>query len=184
MAFNGDTAFACASEGLYFAESPWMNWTRMDIIDVSTQDTLAAETEIYSAEVVGDTLWVVTELGIAKHPLGEPGNWNIERNYKATEAKDEVFAAPVPYSPINSNGRLTVHYYVENTAEVTVEIYDFAMNLVKVLAEGKTRIGGGDYFESWDGKNAEGDMVATGIYYIRVTHSTGEENWGRLAIIP
>lgn len=184
MAFNGDTAFACASEGLYFAESPWTNWTRMDIIDVSTQDTLAAETEIYSAEVVGDTLWVVTELGIAKHPLGESGKWNIERNYKATEAEDEVFAAPVPYSPINSNGRLTVHYYVENTAGVTVEIYDFAMNLVKVLAENKTRIGGADYFESWDGKNAEGDMVATGIYYIRVTHSTGEENWGRLAIIP
>ena len=109
-------------------------------------------------------------------------NWAITRIFKETESEDEVFAAPVPYSPINFNGRLSVHYHVTNSSDVTVEIYDFSMNLVKRLADGKPRSGGSDYFESWDGYNDRGDMAATGIYYIKVSFSTGEEKWGRLAI--
>lgn len=185
FAFDQDgTTYAAASEGLFYAAPPWDSWQRAAIIDYVSGDTIVDGTEIFSVAVADSILWVGTSLGLAQRPIGDPNDWGITRIYKATASADEVFAAPVPYSPINFNGRLTVHYHVTASADITVEIYDFAMNLVKRLADGKPRGGDGDYFESWDGFNDRGDMVATGIYYIKVTYSTGEEKWGRLAIIP
>lgn len=185
MAFDtSGTAYAAATEGLYYAPPPWDSWSRADLIDPITQDTIISETPIYSAEVVDSVLWVGTGLGLAKRNIITSGDWDITRVFKATESKSDVFAAPVPYSPINFNGRLSIHYRVERSADVTVQIYDFAMNLVKTIAEDRPRAGGADYFETWDGYNGAGDMVATGIYFFKVSYSTGEEYWGRLAIIP
>jgi len=180
---NG-VAYAAATEGLYFAEPPWSSWTRAAIIDPVTRDTIASSTAIYSVEVVDTVLWVGTELGLARRPIENPTGWEIVRIFKPTEAPDDVFAAPVPYSPLNNSGRLTIHYRVTSPCDVTVRIYDFAMDLVKTITDGRSRTAPGDYFESWDGYNESGDMVATGFYYFKVSCSTGEEYWGRLAIIP
>jgi hypothetical protein len=180
-----DKAYAAASSGLFAADPPaWDVWERLNIVDPVTQDTIAPGTEIFSVEVAEDVIWVGTELGLARRNIDQDSSWTITRNFKATDSEDDVFAAPVPYSPINNNGRLSIHYPVEQSGEVTVEIYDFAMNLVRVLAENRYRDGGGDYFETWDGYNGRGDMVAVGIYYIKVAYSAGEIRWGRLAIIP
>jgi len=180
---NG-TAYAAASEGLYYASPPWTDWTRADIIDPLRQDTIIDGTEVYSVAIVEDNVWVGTQLGLASRPVSQPDDWEITRIFAGTESNDEVFAAPVPYSPLNFSGRLTLHYHIENTTDVTVKIYDFAMNLVKVVTENKPRAGGADYYETWDGYNERGDMVATGIYYFKVAESSGNERWGRLAIIP
>ncbi len=181
------TVYAAASSGLFAADFPWTDWRRLPIIDPITQDTIVTETEIFSVEVAENMLWVGTELGLAGrsiNPADPDSNWEITRTFKSTEPEDKVFAAPVPFSPLSNNGRLSVHYHVDKSAEVTVEIYDFAMNLVRVLAENRFRAGDSDYYETWDGYNGGGDMVATGMYYIRVEYSTGELRWGRLAIIP
>ncbi len=180
---NG-VAYAAASTGLYAAPPPWTTWQRQNIIDPVTQDTIAAETEVFSVEVTGDILWAGTELGLARKNIDPDSSWSITRTFKATESNNDVFAAPVPYSPLNNNGRLSIHYHVDQGGEVSVEIYDFSMNLVRRITENKYREGGGDYFETWDGYNGRGDMVAVGIYYIKVSYSTGETRWGRLAIIP
>jgi len=176
--------YAAASSGLYAADFPWTTWEKLEIIDPFTQDTIAPGTEVYAVEVADSILWVGTELGLARRNINSDSSWSITRTFKETDSPDEVYAAPVPYSPLQNNGRLSVHYHVDQSADVTVEIYDFAMNLVRVLAENKYRSGGADYFESWDGYNGRGDMVAVGIYYIKVAYSTGEIRWGRLAIIP
>ncbi len=177
-------AYVAASEGLYTAPPPWDVWTRETLIDPVTQDTIASSTEIYAVEVADTLVFVGTELGLAIKHIDPDSSWSITRIFAETKSADEVFAAPVPFSPVNNNGRLSIHYHVEEDAEVTVEIYDFAMNLVRVVAENRYRSGGSDYFETWDGYNGGGDMVATGMYFIKVIYSTGEERWGRLAIIP
>jgi len=178
------TVYAAATEGLYSAEPPWTTWTRADIIDPISGDTLVSTTEIYAVEVADSVLWVGTGSGLAHRPLDNPDAWEVIRVFKPVESADEVFAAPVPFSPLNNSGRLTIHYRVDASADVTVEIYDFAMNLVKTVAEDKSRAGGSEYFETWDGYNEDGDMVAVGIYYFKITFSTGDVRWGRLAIIP
>jgi len=180
----GGTAYVAASEGLFSAPPPWDTWKRKALIDPVTSDTIAANTEVFSVEVVDSVLFVGTELGLAIKHLNPDSSWAITRVFAPTSTNDDVYAAPVPYSPLNNNGRLSLHYHVDESAEVTVKIYDFAMNLVRVVAENKYRAGGADYFESWDGYNGRGDMVATGFYYFKVSYSTGHERWGRLAIIP
>lgn len=180
----GGTAYVAASEGLYSAPPPWDTWTREALIDPVTADTIAANTEVYAVEVVDSVLFVGTELGLAIKHLNPDSNWAITRVFAPTSDNEEVYAAPVPYSPLNNNGRLSLHYHVDESADVTVKIYDFAMNLVRVVAENRYRAGGSDYFETWDGYNGRGDMVATGFYYFKVSYSTGQVRWGRLAIIP
>jgi photosystem II stability/assembly factor-like uncharacterized protein len=178
------TVYAAATEGLYYAAPPWTTWTRADIIDPVTQDTMVSTTEIYAVEVADSILWVGTGSGLARRPIDNPDAWEVIRIFKPVESADEVFAAPVPYSPLNNTGRLTIHYRVETSAEITMEIYDFAMNLVKTVTANKSRVGGNEYYETWDGYNDDGDMVAVGIYYFKITYSTGDVRWGRLAIIP
>ncbi|MEE9442435.1 MAG: hypothetical protein V3V99_07185 [candidate division Zixibacteria bacterium] len=177
-------AYAAASSGLYFAPNSRDEWHKAEIIDPFTKDTIWAETEIYSVEVVDSILWIGTSFGIAYRPIENVDNWSIIRVFKSTDAAADVFAAPVPFSPLNPNGRLTIHYRVEQSAYITVEIYDFAMNLVAVPSENRYREGGEDYFETWDGYNQSGEVVATGMYFFKVSYSAGQEYWGRLAIIP
>lgn len=181
---DGGTAYVASSEGLYSAAPPWNTWNRVPLIDPVTMDTIAANTEVFSVEVADSVLLVGTELGLAIRHLNPDSNWTITRVFAPTASDDEVYAAPVPYSPLNNNGRLSLHYHVSENAEITVEIYDFAMNLVRVVTENRYRAGGSDYFETWDGYNGRGDMVATGFYYFKVSYSTGQVRWGRLAIIP
>ncbi|MFH1699917.1 MAG: hypothetical protein ABIE07_04945 [Candidatus Zixiibacteriota bacterium] len=180
---NG-VVYAAASGGLFYAPDSRDEWHKAEIIDPFSKDTIWTETEIYSVEVVDSILWVGTSFGIAYRPIDNIDNWNIIRVFKRTDSVDDVFAAPVPFSPLNPNGRLTLHYRVEQSAYITVEIYDFAMNLVAVPTENRFREGGADYFETWDGYNQNDMVVATGMYFFKVSYSTGQEYWGRLAVIP
>ncbi|MEZ5358337.1 MAG: FlgD immunoglobulin-like domain containing protein [Candidatus Zixiibacteriota bacterium] len=185
FAFDNDGGiYAAASGGLFYSTGDPDVWQRAEIIDFVTKDTIWEETEVYSVEVVDSILWVGTSFGLAYRPLNDVDGWTISRVFKPTESDEDVFAAPVPFSPLLTDGRLTIHYPVVESAEITITIYDFAMNLVATVAENRSRPAGEDYFETWDGYNEDGDMVATGVYYFKVSYSTGEEHWGKLAIIP
>ncbi len=176
--------YAAATSGLYYTDGSPDVWVKADIIDAAKQDTIWAETEVYSVAVVDTIVWVGTSFGMAYRPVVDIDDWRIIRVFKGTDSEDDLYAAPVPFSPLAPNGRLTLHYHVEETADITVEIYDFSMNLVARVADGKSRSGDADYFETWDGFNEDGDIVATGMYFFKVIYSTGQERWGRLAIIP
>jgi flagellar hook assembly protein FlgD len=64
-----------------------------------------------------------------------------------------------------------------------VKIYDFAMNLVVTLADGKDVSAGVWYDEFWDGRNEKGDMVANGVYFFKVQSSGDQTEWGKLVIL-
>ena len=78
---------------------------------------------------------------------------------------------------------------VPRDAHVTLEIYDFAMNLVarpidNVFYTAGTYPDGMSQGRFWDGRNGRGDVVAVGVYYFKVGYSTGEVRWGKLAVTP
>jgi len=136
--------------------------------------------------VDGDTLWVGTDKGAASLDISNIDdlfldNWSIYRVY---DAGDEAYAYPVPYSPYGSSEKLTFHYPVPQPANVTIEIYDFAMNLVKTVINSEPKMDGVASTDQWDGTNGWGKIVAVGIYYFKVSLSTGETYWGKLAIMP
>ncbi|MCX6834926.1 MAG: hypothetical protein NTW07_07305, partial [candidate division Zixibacteria bacterium] len=81
------------------------------------------------------------------------------------------------------------HFVVEEAGSVTIEVYDFAMNLVATPINNISYAAGiypaqGHQGDTWDGRNDKGDLVAVGVYYFKVKLDSGETHWGKLAVIP
>jgi len=93
---------------------------------------------------------------------------------------------PLPSSPYSSpGGKVRFHYKFDNDGDVTIKVYDFAMNLVATPVENVARVGGTQYDnDSWNMRNDNGKIVATGPYYFKVENSSGEEEWGKIMVIP
>jgi hypothetical protein len=75
---------------------------------------------------------------------------------------------------------------------VTIEVYDFAMNLVARPLD-NVYLEAGPYPRSslgeaikWNGTRGTSgtDKVAVGVYYFKVIFPDGDIEWGKLAIIP
>ncbi|MFW5712868.1 MAG: FlgD immunoglobulin-like domain containing protein, partial [Spirochaetota bacterium] len=63
--------------------------------------------------------------------------------------------------------KVDLHYILEKGGRVTIQVFNLGGDLVDVLKRG--RQAPGEYAISWDGRNQAGNIVARGIYYIRVT---------------
>jgi hypothetical protein len=69
---------------------------------------------------------------------------------------------PNPFNPVT---RIT--YDVANAGQVRVEIYDVSGRLVRTLVN--EHRGVGRYEVEWDGRNASGTPVHTGVYFYRMS---------------
>jgi hypothetical protein len=189
FAFYGPQVFAATSEGLFHSADTGKTWDKRTISGIQvTSDppvdySLDPATEVYAARVVGDDLWVGTADGAARISVDQihsEGNWDIYRVY---DSSFELYAYPTPFSHADDT-RLQFHYYVPEDAYVTIEVYDFAMDLVRTVVDNELRVEGIYNTDRWDGKNGRGYPVAVGMYYFKLTLSPGEEHWGKLAIEP
>ena len=109
----------------------------------------------------------------------------------------------MPYSNVlNADDGITFRFVIEQDAYVTIEVYDFAMNLVRRVID--NQFFAADFYPNltasvvWEDPddeiiplnrqgnlfNGQGDQLAVGMYYFKVVFSTGETRWGKLAIIP
>jgi hypothetical protein len=191
--FLGDTIFAATNFGLKMTLGPLDSlntvWEAVDYIDQSSgQVTVPAGTATYGVGAVGDYLWVGTDDGTVRMDRSDLGNQLLFSRVDSTTASDEVYAFPVPFSP-NIGQVIDFHFQVEQAGNVTVEIYDFAMNLVATPIDNVYYAAGiypaqGVQGITWDGYNDQGDLVAVGVYYFRVKYESGESRWGKLAVIP
>jgi len=107
---------------------------------------------------------------------------------------DETYAFPgilttsSYLSPEDTRTRFA--YNLCNDGKVTIRIYDFNMDLVKTVIENEPRKAGknrtvGRSTESddfWDGKNEYGRTVTPGVYYYKITSSTGERSFGKIIV--
>jgi hypothetical protein len=70
-------------------------------------------------------------------------------------------------NPFNPTTRIA--FGLSGPGDVSLEIYDVSGRLVRVLADGERRAG--RYEESWDGRDASGCAVASGMYFCRMKAS-------------
>lgn len=92
----------------------------------------------------------------------------VEYNSTSAPSKenlDEVYAYPNPVRP-DYSGWITVTGLMDNTL---VKIADSAGN---VFFQGRSEGG----MITWDGCNANGDRVKTGVYYVFASHGTGNDS--------
>jgi hypothetical protein len=193
LEFAENTIFAATNLGLLMTDGPLdsldTQWETIDFIDqASGQILVESGTAVYGVGIVDPYLWVGTDDGTVRLEVDNLGSQELFTRVDSTTAADEVYAFPVPFSP-NTGGRVDFHFQVEQSGNVTVKIYDFAMNLVATPIDNVYYSAGiypaqGTQGITWDGYNDNGDLVAVGVYYFKVEYESGETRWGKLAVIP
>jgi hypothetical protein len=68
---------------------------------------------------------------------------------------------PNPFNPTTQ-----ISFGLDKPAKISLRVYDVAGRLVREVAEGE--LPGGRYERVWDGKDAKGDPVSSGIYFYRL----------------
>jgi len=189
FAFNGDSVFAATDGGLLFNyQDTGLTWDTIDLVDTLGVPLILPGTPVYAVEVIDSSLWVGTGDRTLRLNLD---SLKVDLSFCVVDSAtppDQVYAFPVPFSHSQDLG-VDFHFTVEREAEVTLEIYDFAMNLVKRVIDNQSFPAGiypaaGAQRRTWDGRNGRGDQVAVGMYYFKVEYSTGEVRWGKIAVIP
>jgi len=188
--FVGDSTFSGTDAGLFLDIGPAVlgSSVRVPLVNESTGEQLVDPgTTVLAVEALDTFLWVGTDDGTVRLSLSP---FLDNRLIRKVDSADQVYAFPVPFSPGRDNGQtVDFHFPVREAGYVTVEIYDFAMNLVArpidhVFYEAGIYPGESSQGIIWDGRNGRGDIVAVGVYYFKVRSGSGEERWGKLAVMP
>jgi FlgD Ig-like domain len=192
-AFSGKTVYAATDGGLIYTNADsvlyadTVRWDTIDLKDANNEPLLLPGTPVYAVAVVDTFLWVGTgdrTIRIKLSDLSQTAYYVAD----AVTPIDEVYAFPIPYSNVR-NQALDFHFRLEAQANVTLEIYDFAMNLVRRVIDNEQYPPGiypttGSLRRTWDGMNGKGEPVAVGMYYFKVSLSSGDTRWGKIAVIP
>jgi hypothetical protein len=145
------TSFSCpittGAVGLLLQGHP--EWTPADVIEALHSTATQSGSP--------DTLmgWGIAQASDAMHsePSDVPENGVV--------APRAIFASPNPFGLGTA-----VRYAVPTDAHVRVTVHDVAGRTVRVLFEGARRAG--TYEAGWDGADAAGRQVASGIYFLKL----------------
>jgi WD40 repeat protein len=90
------------------------------------------------------------------------------------------------------SSRAVFVYNLSKDARVTIRVYDYNMDHVKTVIDGKFRKAGNnggpmgrstvESEDYWDGKTEGGKLVAPGIYYYKITTDKGERAFGKMIV--
>jgi hypothetical protein len=88
---------------------------------------------------------------------------------------NQILFAPNPFRPGDA-----IRFRIAAPAEARLAIYDLRGRLVRVLVDGSARAGEGR--AAWDGNDASGRAVPSGVYFYRLT-AQGHSSTGRLLLL-
>jgi len=87
---------------------------------------------------------------------------NLGITYDSTERKSGILDYPYPNPAFHLSN---IHYVLSASGNVRIQIFDASGRLVKSLVEQEEIPG--EYFTIWNGSDAQGRIVASGIYFCR-----------------
>ncbi len=194
FAFDGAGVWAASSQGLLFSPDAGTTWdTLRGFTDPVSGAQIDSAAEIFGVEVVGSEIWIGTDNGLARLDKSDHHVLSVRRTFASVDSVDAtihagqggVYATPVPFSPHFHDG-VRFHFVPPVAGKVTITIYDFANNVVRVLNGDRDLPAGVQSDESvvWDGKNGKGATVAVGTYFFIIEYANGATHWGKLAVIP
>ena len=189
FAFDDSVVYVPTEYGLFKSINFGETWYKFpQIKDTATGEAIYSES-FYSAGVDNlGNLWVGSADGLAQTNTNGL-QWELHRAFKSTARNDtpRTYAYPNPFSPTRHNqlggdGFVRFQYNTLSNTWVTIKVYDFVMDLVRTVVDGKQHPGG-DFAEVWDGKNDFGDEVANGVYFYKVELEGDGEYWGKVMIV-
>ncbi|MBN2411838.1 hypothetical protein JXQ31_09100 [candidate division KSB1 bacterium] len=187
--FDGSIVYVATYEGLYKSADFGETWCRFPRITDTVTGEKVYSTELYSVMAQNGVVWAGTSDGLAK--TSDNGyTWDVMRAFQPTGegGRPRTYAYPNPFSPtrhnvLDNDGYVRIQYNTTLPTRVTIRIYDFAMDLVTTLVDGKIRYTDGDFNEVWNGRNDYGDMVANGVYFYSVEIDNDGTYWGKIMIV-
>ncbi|MCP4727784.1 MAG: hypothetical protein GY863_22290 [bacterium] len=188
FAFNDYDVFVVTDNGLFKSVDNGNSWGKFPwIYDEDGEQIMT--TQYYDVMYQNGLILVGTNDGLASS-TNFGNNWNIFRAFQTPgeDGEPEVYAYPNPFSPsrqntLGSDGHIRFQYRTESNTEITITVYDYAMNLVRNVTRNKPRSANGDYAETWNGKNEWGRIVANGVYFYKFEKKGEGVFWGKIIII-
>lgn len=177
LAFDGDDVWVGTDEGLWKSNRHGAtgSWSRYgDIVDSQSGRRMNTDT-IYAVKVVGGRLLVGSPRGL--FVSADRGNsWSSTHH----EPSGPRFF-PNPWSS-RVHGPATLAVLPTRSGAISIQVYDFAMDLVKTVADGTPVTAGQSREFYWDGTNRRGDLVANGVYFYTV-EGPGISTRGKLMVV-
>lgn len=174
FAFKDSIAYIATDQGIYRTADGGSSFTKFSTINDPVTRQIIATSQMFSAGVLQDTVFVGTGDGLASSvdnaSIQFGASWKVHRFFVEVGTSGTSYAYPNPYAP--NSGYVRIHYFAESgsgaTAQVTIDLFDFGMNRVRTLVRDASRPGNSEYDELWDGRNDEGKIVANGVYFYRI----------------
>jgi hypothetical protein len=177
LAFDGDDVYVATDQGLWKSDRHGESgsWSRYPALRDSESGREMITSTVYAVKVVGGRLLVGSTRGL--FVSADRGNtWRSTHH----EPQAALFF-PSPFSP-RVHGLATCSVTASRTGSVGIRIYDFAMDLVKTVADG-VPLGAGETREFyWDGTTRSGEVAANGVYFY-VVEAPGGTRWGKLMVV-
>lgn len=184
LAFDEERAYAASDDGLYVSDDDGGSWRVDRTFFAADGRPLPVEgVRVNAVATTPGVVWVGTDSGLLQSTDGAQ-TWTLFRSNVAPAAEGEegrsveVYAYPNPFAP--SQGDVRIRIDLASPSDVTVRIFDYAMNHVRTLeAPGRPA---GPNEVSWDGVSERGVRVANGAY-IYVVEAEERQASGRILVL-
>ncbi|RMH70258.1 MAG: tandem-95 repeat protein, partial [Gemmatimonadetes bacterium] len=113
--------------------------------NIQVDNVIALDTNLNAFE----NIQIFESKGSAKAQIAVPANYELYANY------------PNPFNP-----KTTIRFDIPATANVELRIYDVSGRLVNALVS--ETLEAGTYSVEWDGTNAKGEAVSSGVYFYQL----------------
>jgi hypothetical protein len=164
-----------------------------DSLDVGDEESL---TGLAVARRAGNQSVLVlgtTRQGIFYRRLDLPGKafTNLTSRAVLKGGLAEVITYPTLFEgpgSASSPEYVRIGYRLKKSGRVTITIYNYAMEKVRVVVRNVPRQGGVPRSENfsedrWDGRDSAGRLVSVGTYYVRVESDQGEAAFGKVICV-
>lgn len=175
IVFDGDHVFVVGDNGLFISPDNGQTWNQ--IRQISSPNAFIKSTANYlSLAKSTDRIWVGTSDGLAS-TTDRGQTWQITNvnfplrggNYFFPDAPSvKAYAYPNPYSP-GAHEIVRIKFEAPATGNASIRLYDFGMNLIRVLDNNYPVMQGQEYEAVWDGRDERGRRTATGPVFYRIS---------------
>lgn len=88
-------------------------------------------------------------------------------------------------SVIGAGNQSVVSYKVSKNSKITIEVFSYDMRKVRTVVKDAERVASATRStlateDFWDGRDAGGNAVTMGVYYVRVKDNHGHVGWGKV----
>jgi hypothetical protein len=188
LEISEDRIYASTIDGLYVSEDG-EHWELIpNFIDSST-DEMILDDAVYATHATdgSDELWIGTSDGLAIRESN--GLVYIHRFWESTISPQNgnfnfsVYPNPFylkDHNVLDGSGHVRFVYNFEVNG--MINIYDFSMDHVVSLNNSHSAGFNGESEMIWDGRNSRGNIVATGVYFCKITIRS-QDYWTKLVVV-